>query len=94
MLSSVLETELPLKGVVNLSSFSVGELARLEQGQLIELPQEAIRRITLQAEAAEGPITVMTGKLGTIDRQKAIRLAEPPTEAFLAPLRRVVEDGP
>ncbi len=93
MLESVLETELPMRGVIDLKSFTVAELARLKQGELLELPQEAIRKIELRAGTNEGPVTVTTGRLGSIERNKAVRLDAPPDEAFVAPLRRVIEQG-
>lgn len=91
MLDSVLDTDLPLKGVIDLKSFSVAELARLEQGQLFELPQDAIRRIELRAETKDGPVTIAAGRLGTMDRFKAVRLDDAPDEEFVAPLRRSIE---
>lgn len=92
MLDTVLETQIPLKGVIDLKQFTVAELSRLKQGQLFELPQEAIRRIELRAETRDGPVTIATGKLGAIDRNKAVRLAEAPQDEFVAPLRRHIAD--
>lgn len=92
MLDTVMETRLPLKGIIDLKHFTVAELARLKQGQLFELPQEAIRRIELRADTREGPVAVATGKLGCADRHKAVRLGETPDREFTEPLRRALAE--
>lgn len=88
MLAEVLETRLALQGVVDIGSFSVGELSRLKHGDVIELPNEALSRIQLRTGTLLGPVTVAEGRLGAIDRNKAVRLSGEVDGAFLEPLRR------
>ena len=88
MLREVLETRMKLSGVVRLGEFSVGELGRLSHGELLELPPDALERIEVQTRTEEGPVTVARGKLGAVDRRKAVRLTEEVDPAFLKPLRQ------
>jgi len=88
MLSEVLETRLKIGAVLPLGRFSVGEIGRLEHGDLLELPADGTGRIELRTRTAAGPVTVATGRLGALDRHKAIRLGADIDPAFLAPLRR------
>ncbi len=87
MLREVLDTELKLSAVIPTGRHHVGALSRLKHGDLIELPRDALQKIELRAATAQGPTAVATGRLGSVDWAKAIRLDGPVSEGFLAPLR-------
>jgi len=88
MMNEVLETRMKLSGVIRLGRFSVGDLSRLSHGALLELPPDALEKIEVEARTTDGAVTVAKGKLGTIDRHKAVRLGEDIDPGFLAPLQR------
>ncbi|MEM1385212.1 MAG: flagellar motor switch protein FliM [Pseudomonadota bacterium] len=88
MMRQVHEMPLPLAGVIGLGEYSVAELAKLQQGMLLELPRQALDRVELRAQTTDGPAVLTTGKLGAADRHKALRLNADLDEAFLAPLRK------
>ena len=89
MYDQVLGLPIKTEGVLSLGKFSVGELARLEQGMLIELPSSAIDEIELRVQTAEGPFNLAKGRLGTNGRNKALRLSEELDEEFLRPIREL-----
>ncbi len=86
MYDQVLELPLKAESVVPLGSFTVGELSRLEQGMMIELPNNASSEVELRVETADGPHVLMRGKLGATGRHKALRIAEEPDSTFINPL--------
>lgn len=91
MLGKVTEIKLPMTATIDLGKYTVGELSRLEQGMLLDLPRDALGRVELRVQAGDGPVVVVRGKLGAMERQKAIRLNEDPDPRFLAPLRRQLD---
>lgn len=86
MQEQVEQIEMPTDAIIELGKFSVGELARLEQGQILELPTGAIDTVTLQVETIEGPTVLSRGRLGAKGRNKALRLAEDLNQTFMEPL--------
>ncbi|MCL5775801.1 FliM/FliN family flagellar motor switch protein [Limibaculum sp. FT325] len=90
MLAQVLEMPLKVSGTIGLGRLSVAEINRFRQGMLLELPPNALDRVELRVMTNEGPVTLSTGKLGARERQKAIRLADPPDPRFMAPLQRAI----
>ncbi|MGF1446936.1 MAG: FliM/FliN family flagellar motor switch protein [Pikeienuella sp.] len=86
MMAEVMQTKLPLQAVIPAGDHSVGRLSRLAHGELLELPAKALSEIELRAKTNQGAVTVGRGKLGSLDRAKAVRLDAPIDEAFLAPL--------
>lgn len=89
MREQVLGLNLDAAGVIELGEFSVGELSRLEQGALIELPPDALEQVQLRVETTDGDAVLAAGKLGAKGRHKAIRLTGEPDEEFLRPLRKI-----
>ncbi|MEM9146610.1 MAG: FliM/FliN family flagellar motor switch protein [Pseudomonadota bacterium] len=88
MMSEVMDTGLKLRAVIPTGEHAVGTLNRLTHGDVIELPREALSKIELRCDTTFGPATVTTGKLGTMDWAKAVRLHNPVEPEFLAPLVR------
>jgi len=93
MLAEVMAMALPLRGVVELGEFRVGELDRLGQGDVLELPPDAAQRIALRVATRDGPVTVAKGRLGSTDRRKAVRLTEEVNAAFIEPLQRRLSES-
>lgn len=82
---------LEAEGIIEMGDFSVGELSRLQQGDLIELPLGAIDDVMLRVETLDGPTAVVRGRLGAKGRHKALRLNEDIDPDFLKPLRDRIE---
>ena len=93
MRDQVTDMELGSQCVIDLGDFSVGELSRLEQGALIELPPDAMNAIELRVPTTGGDVTMARGRLGANGRHKAVRLVDDPSAEFLAPLRALLEDA-
>ena len=89
MYDQVLDLPINAEGILPLGKFSVGELTRLEQGMLIELPSTAIEDIELRVQTADGPHGLAKGSLGASGRNKALRLSSEPDASFLQPLREL-----
>lgn len=87
MYDQVIELPVPMEGVLPLGKFSVGELTRLEQGMIIELPSTAIEDVELRVTTADGPLKLTRAKLGSNGRHKALRILEDLDPSFLKPLR-------
>lgn len=79
-------------GIIDLGAFSVGELSRLQQGDLIELPMGAIDDVVLSVETLEGPAVIGRGRLGAKGRHKALRLNGDIDAEFLQPLKNKMEE--
>ena len=90
MREQVLELPLQTDCVIDLGDFNVGELSRLRQGELLELPPDAMNSVELRVQTAAGEIAFARGRLGANGRHKAIRLVDDPSEEFLEPLRGIV----
>ena len=75
--------------VIDLGAFSVGELSRLEQGALLELPAEAMNSVELRVPTVGGDVAFAHGRLGANGRHKAVRLVDDPSDEFLEPLRQI-----
>ncbi len=75
MKRSLLNTELSLGAVLDRVATNVGELSRLQVGQIIDLDPNALSRIEITATTDAGPVTVASGKLGAYKTRKAIKLA-------------------
>ncbi len=78
---------LEAEGIIEMGAFSVGELSRLEQGDLIELPVGAIDDVLLRVETSDGPTAMGYGRLGAKGRHKALRLNDDLDAEFLRPLQ-------
>jgi len=94
MRDQVQQIALPTEAVIDLGKFSVAELSRLEQGQLLELPAGAIDQVTLRVETAGGPTELCRGRLGAKGRHKALRLTEAANPAFVQPLLDLKDAAP
>jgi len=91
MRNQVIDLTIAADGVIELGEFSVGELSRLEQGAIIELPPDALGGVELRVMTIDGPAVFAQGRLGAKGRHKAVRLVEDPDAEFLAPLQMLVD---
>ena len=86
MNEQVRKMSLRADGIVDLGQFTVGELSRLEQGQVLELPNGAINDVEIRIDTAEGSCILARGRLGIKGRHKALRLNADPDQEFLRPM--------
>ena len=86
MQERILDLPLSLDAHIPLGGFSVAELSRLEQGDILELSPGALAEVGLVVETSGGAVTLARGKLGAKGRSKAVRLAETISPGFLQPL--------
>lgn len=89
MYDQIIELPIRVDGVLPLGKFSVGELTRLEQGMVIELPSRAVEEVELRVETMEGALKLAKAKLGSNGRHKALRVLEDPDQSFLRPLKEM-----
>lgn len=93
MYDEVMNLSLPMSAIVELGDFSVGEVSRFKEGQVLEVPPNAVEDVRLSVETALGPRTLTHGRLGTKGRHKALRLEEEPDPQFLLPLAQLPRPG-
>lgn len=86
MYDEVFGMQIKTDSVIDIGRFTVGELSRLQQGMLIELPAAAIEQVELRVETSDGPYCLTKGRLGTSGRNKALRLVDEPDKDFMSPL--------
>lgn len=91
MRESVLGLPLDTDCVIELGAYSVGELSRLQQGALLELPPDAMNTVELRVPTTDGEVAFARGRLGANGRYKAVRLVEDPSADFLEPLRQIAD---
>jgi flagellar motor switch protein FliM len=93
MYDEVMNMKLPLAAIVDLGDFTVGEVSRFEEGQVLEVPPNAIEDVRLSVETALGSKILTHGRLGTKGRHKALRLEAEPDAKFLQPLAQLPRPG-
>ncbi|MEM6662924.1 MAG: hypothetical protein AAF666_12190 [Pseudomonadota bacterium] len=91
MFEQVMDLPMKAQAIIDLGMFNIGELSRLEQGQLLDLPPDAIEGVNIVVETAEGTVNLAKGRLGAKGRHKALRLNEEPSGEFLQPLKTLVD---
>lgn len=93
MYDEVINLRLPLSAVIDLGEFTVGDVSRLEQGMVLEIPSNAIDDVRLRIDTNDGDVTLSHGRLGTKGRNKALRLATDPDQSFIMPLLEMTRPG-
>lgn len=91
MRAVVRRTPVRLKAVLDRVRMPVGELSRLEVGGLFPLSDLTLDDVVLELETGGATRQLARGRLGSYRRQKAVKLAEPPDPAFLAPLAEALD---
>lgn len=94
MLDVVLDTEVQLTPQLFSSEFNVGELSRMQVGQVLPLNPNAHNNIELRLQSPTAKITLARARLGSWKGRKALKLLDDPSPEFLEPLREVVEQKP
>lgn len=80
---NLMTAEIPLSAVAARLPSTVGDLSRLEVGQVIPLGAEALADLDLVAETVKGAAVVARGRLGAWRGRKAVKLTTPVDQAFV-----------
>lgn len=88
MIQAAREAPVPLAAVLHRLRLDIATLQSWREGQVIPLPEAARSRIELVV-AGRPDQALATGRLGALEEQKAVKLAEPPAADLLENLRRL-----
>jgi|GEM_PF-5630607 len=91
MKTSVSLMELETMAVLQKEPMSLAELSRLDIGSVIPVNVDAVGNV--QITLADGGDVIATGELGMSSGKRVVSLGDKPNEAFLAPVRNVIEQG-
>jgi flagellar motor switch protein FliM len=80
---NILKTEIELPVVLDRVMTNVGELSRLQVGQIIDLHPSALHNLDISATTDAGPVSVARGRLGSYHAYKAVKLTTPIDRDFL-----------
>jgi flagellar motor switch protein FliM len=83
---NLLAVEIPLTVVLDRVSTNVGELSRLQVGQVIDIDANALQRLDIAASTSAGPASVARGRLGSWQARKAVKLTTEVDADFLSGL--------
>lgn len=93
MYDQVMDLPIETHGVLPLGEFSVGELSRLTQGMVIELPPSAMDEVEVRVDTVEGAHLLTKARLGVAGRNKALRMLDDPDPEFVKPLLSLPRPG-
>lgn len=71
---NVLGIEIPLSVVLDRLMTSVGDLSRLQVGQVIDLDPNSLTALEIAAATSAGPANIARGRLGSWQSRKAVKL--------------------
>lgn len=91
MRAATLEMEIEAVAAACRTQMTVAELSRLDIGQVLPLPAEALGDVALLVETEDGTADIARGRLGAHQGHKAIKLHEQPDTHFLAPMRALID---
>lgn len=80
---NILKTEIDLSIVLDRIVTNVGELSRLQIGQVIDLHPSALQNLDISAATDAGPVSIARGRLGSYHAHKAVKLTTPIDRDFL-----------
>jgi Type III flagellar switch regulator (C-ring) FliN C-term len=75
--ASVRATRVPLDAVIDRVTLSVGQISRLQCGQLIAISGFDPNKIALCTETVDGPLELGWGEMGVWKTQRALKLTQP-----------------
>lgn len=85
------EAQVPLHGVLHRMPLPLAEVEALEVGQVLTLPRAALTQVELtQAVGTEHEAALATGRLGSAEGEKVLKVTEPPTDALQDSLRKLI----
>ncbi|MEL6476602.1 MAG: hypothetical protein AAFR17_04680 [Pseudomonadota bacterium] len=84
-------TKARLYSVMHRMPMQVSDLQALKPGQMLEIPGSCRHGISLCIDSTDPNDTLAIGQLGALSGKKAVKLIDPPSEAFQARLRRMIE---
>ncbi|MCI4662757.1 MAG: FliM/FliN family flagellar motor switch protein [Neomegalonema sp.] len=90
MIDVVLDSKLDVKSVVDLSNFSIAELARLSVGDVLPLPRGALQEMSFQIDMGEEQREIAKVQLGAFKKNKAVKLLSKPDPEFFEELKDVL----
>ncbi len=91
MHSTVLQSTLPLKVIVEVLNMSVADCTRLELGQTIALPGASHRHLSVSTESSSGLINLATSTLGVAKSNKAVKLLDDVDSSFLSDIGTIMQ---
>lgn len=83
---NLMVAEIPLSAVVARIPSTVGDLSRLEIGQVLEIEGDALSALDLVAATEKGPAVIAKGRLGAFMTKKAVKLTTSVDPDFVAGL--------
>ncbi|MEL6978875.1 MAG: hypothetical protein AAGM38_09375 [Pseudomonadota bacterium] len=91
MLDVVLETPLDIQPVLHSAIYSVADVSDLEVGGMIILDEDAQHNVQVQVDLPDEPLLVLgSARLGSLKRNKALKMLSEPDPEFFEPLRSMV----
>lgn len=84
MHSTVMQSTLPLKVIVEVLNMSVADCTRLKLGQTIALPGASHKHLSVGTESGTGLVSLATSTLGVAKSNKAVKLLEDIDPEFLS----------
>lgn len=83
---NLLTAEIPLRAVADRIASTVGDLSRLEVGQIVALSPDALADVEIVATTNKGPTLVARARLGGLNGKKAVKLTTEVDADFVAGL--------
>lgn len=80
---NLLNIEIPLAVILGRLMTSVGDLSRLQVGQVIDLNPNALASLEISAATSAGPAYVARGRLGSWQARKAVKLTTDVDQDFV-----------
>jgi len=90
MKSSVAMMELDAVALLKTERMTLAALSRLDIGDVIALDRDSVTAVTIVLE--DGGDLIATGELGTTSGKRVISLDSAPSEGFLEPVRKLLEN--
>ena len=91
MHTTVLQSTLPLKVIVEVINMSVADCTRLELGQTLTLPGASHRHLSVSTETNSGLISLATSTLGVSKSNKAVKLLDDVDPEFLSNIGTIMQ---
>ncbi|MEM8658665.1 MAG: FliM/FliN family flagellar motor switch protein [Pseudomonadota bacterium] len=85
------EAEVPLHGVLHRFKLPLTRIEELSVGEFLEIPRSVLTQVELtQAVGTEYEVPLASGRLGTYEGEKVLKLTEPPTDVVKGSLTKLI----
>lgn len=85
------QAEVPLHGVLHRLHMPLSAIRELEEGQILNFPRSALAQVELvQAIGTEHEAAIASGKLGSYQNEKVVKLTEPPSDDVRQGISRTI----